>query len=154
MKEPGRSFRRSGMLKFTRLIAILCQFAFVASLCGLLGAIVYCWRNHSGHSGVDPFLVSYFSAPVLALGISGLALTGGKSLPARAAAVTGLFGVMFGVFVTRLGILNQYGDWIAAGMPERNPHAALLLLGFAVVGISGSLAIAWMTAPQAVRGAE
>ena len=53
---------------------------------------------------------------------------------------------MFGVFVSKLGILYQYEDWIAAGMPERNPYTALLLVGFTIGALGGSLAIAYLMA--------
>ena len=133
------------MLKFTSFIIYFCHFALAAGLLGLFAAIAYGWRNDSGHSGIDPFLAIYFFAPIFALGVLGLFLTKGRCLSPRAVVVIGLVGIAFSFFVTNLNILNQYETWIAAGMPERNPYATLLLVGFVVGGLGGSLVIAYLT---------
>ena len=63
--------------------------------------------------------------------------------------ITGLVGMAFAFFVTRLGILNQYQDWIDTGMPARNPDTTLLLTGFVLGALGGSLAIGYLITPQA-----
>lgn len=137
------------MPKFTKFICLLCYLVFAASLLLLLAGINYCLRNDSGHSGTDPFDGIYFFGAVLGLGVLGLILTSGKHLHPRALVATGVVGIAFSFFVTKLGILNQYDSWIAAGMPERNPHSFLLLIGFAIVGVGGSLVVAYLTTPRA-----
>ncbi len=118
----------------------------------LLAATAYCWQNYSAHSAVDPFIVIYFFAPIFAIGMLGLFVTRGRCLSPRAVAAIGLVGMAFAFFVTKLSILTQYEDWIAAGMPERNPYATLLLSGFVIGGLGGALAIACLTTPRAESG--
>lgn len=117
---------------------------FAGSLVVLLAAIGYCWRNGSGHSGVNPMITVPIFAPVFVFGLVGGLLSKRRCLAAGLTEVTGFVGMVFGVFVSKLGILNQYEDWIAAGMPERNPYAALLLVGFAIGGLGGSLVVAFL----------
>jgi hypothetical protein len=133
------------MSNFTKITAALWHIAFATGLLGLFAAIAFCWRNGAGHSGIDPFLAIYFFAPVFAFGALGLILTNGRSFPPRAVAVNGFVGIALPFFVTKLNILNQYEDWIDAGMPGRNPYAALPLVGFAIGGLGGSLALAYLT---------
>lgn len=122
---------------------------FTASLIVLLAAVGYCWQNESGHSGVDPLILLIFFGPVFAGGLVGRLLTRGRLLSARSVEVVGFVGMAFGFFITKLGILNLYEDWIAAGMPERNPNASILLTGFVLGGLGGSLAIAYLITPKA-----
>ncbi|MGI9244852.1 MAG: hypothetical protein ACR2RV_28875, partial [Verrucomicrobiales bacterium] len=72
-------------------------------------------------------------------------VTGARWLSAKVIEVTGFVGVVFAFFVTRLGILNPYQDWIDAGMPLRNPYTPWLLVGFVLGGLGGSLVIGYLT---------
>ena len=122
---------------------------FFASLLALLAAVAYCWQNESGHSAEDPLITLTIFAPVFVIGLVGRLITKGRWLSARAVEVVGFVAMAFGVFVSKLGILAQYEDWIAAGMPNRNPNASLLLIGFVLGGLGGSLAVACLVTPKA-----
>lgn len=125
---------------------------WLVSLIGLiilLACIYYSWANRSGHTGVDPLLALNCFVPIFAIGIVGRMVTRGQWLSARCAEVIGLVGMAFVPFVTKLGILNEYETWIAAGMPNRNPYADLLLAGFLVGGLGGVLVIAYLITPKA-----
>ena len=122
---------------------------FAISLMALLAAIAYCRRNESGHSSEDPLHLIPLFAPVFTFGLVGRLLGKGRWLSAGLVEVTGFVGMAFGIFVSKLGILNQHEDWIAAGMPERNPCDQLLLVGFTLGALGGSLAVAFMMAKEA-----
>lgn len=122
---------------------------FSASLMVLLAAVFYCWRNEAGHSAVSPLGSIYFFAPVFVVGLSARIFVGRTWLSARMVEITGFVGMAFAFFVTRLGILNQYQDWIDTGMPARNPDTTLLLTGFVLGALGGSLAIGYLITPQA-----
>jgi hypothetical protein len=115
----------------------------------LLAGMGYCWSNRSGHSAVEPYLGFRFFGPVFAVGLAARLITRGTWLSARITEVIGFIGLVFILFVTKLGILNQYETWIRVGMPNRNPHADLLLAGFLVGGLGGSLAVAYLVTPKA-----
>ena len=110
------------------------------SMLVLLSAVAYCWKNLSGHSSVNPMLLVPAFAPALLLGAA-TSLAGGPVRPARSLITIGLFGMALGLLVSKLGILYQYEAWIAAGMPERNPHSQTLLAAFALVAVGATLAI-------------
>jgi hypothetical protein len=115
----------------------------------LLAGMGYCWSNRSGHTAVEPYLGFWFFGPVFAIGLAARLITGGTWLSARITEVIGFIGLAFLLFVTKLGILNQYETWIAEGMPVRHPYADLLLVGFLVGGLGGSLVVAYRVTPKA-----
>ena len=125
---------------------------FAVSLLILLATVAYCWSNRSGHSGIDPLITLAFFGPVFVFGLIGRLLTKGRWMSARFVEIIGFIGIAFAFFVTKLGILNQYEDWIAAGMPERNPNTFLLLAGFVACALGGSLAIGYVITPKAEQG--
>ena len=118
------------------------------SLIGLLAAIGYCWLNRSGHTAEYPYLGFAFFGLVFAIGLVSRMITRGRWLSARVTEVLGFVGMAFILFVTRLGILNQYDTWIAAGMPNRHPQSDLLLAGFLIGGLGGSLLVAYLVIPK------
>jgi len=122
--------------------------SFIA-LIVLLAAIGYCWTNRSGHTAEDPYLGFAFFGPVFVIGLASRMITRGSWLSARVTEVTGFIGMAFILFVTRLGILNQYEAWIDAGMPNRPPQADLLLAGFLLGGLGGALVVAYLVTPKA-----
>jgi hypothetical protein len=115
----------------------------------LLAGVVYCWSNRSGHSGFDPIAGLWPFGVVFFIGLVGRMITRGRWLSARLAEVVGFVGLAFVPFVMELGILNHYEAWIAAGMPDRNPHADWLLAGFVVGGLGGAVAVACLVTPRA-----
>lgn len=121
---------------------------FAASLIAILAAVGYSWQNISGHTGASPLAFSQLFAPVFAIGIIGLLVRRGQWLPARAVVSISLVGLAFGLFVTKLGILNEYGDWITAGMADRNPRAPPWLMAYVLCGIGVSLAGAFLVNPK------
>lgn len=131
----------------SKIVSAISILASMAGLLVLFCAIAYCWRNHSGHTGFNPFLIALFFSPILLLGFLGTIFTLGQSPFPKSAAATGFLGVAFPFFITKLGILNEYGVWIDARMPDRNPHAALLLAGFAIV-VGIFQAIAFLIPPK------
>lgn len=122
---------------------------FFASLSALLAAVFYCWQNGAGHSAVDPLASIFFFAPVVAVGLCARIVDRKTWLAARMVAITGFVGMALAFFVTRMGILNQYQDWIGAGMPARNPHTTRLLTGFVLGALGGSLVIGYLAFPPA-----
>ena len=121
-----------------RSLNLFYLIATTASLVGLLAATGYAWTNQSGHSGIDPSIAPFLFAPACLLGLAGTFSHGASRRHAAALAIIGLEGALFGWFVTGLGILNSYEKWIAAGMPDRNPHAGFLLLAFLLVAIAAA----------------
>lgn len=115
----------------------------------LLVGIGYCWSNRSGHTAEDPYLGFGFYGPVFAIGLASRIITHGNWLSARITEVIGFIGLAFILFITKLGILNQYETWITEGMPDRNPYADFLLAGFLVGGLGGSLVVAYLVTPKA-----
>lgn len=115
----------------------------------LLAGVVYCWTNRSGHTGIEPYRGFGFFGPVFAVGLAARLITRGRWLSARVTEVIGFVGMAFILFVTKMGILNQYERWIAAGMPNRHPYADLLLIGFLIGGLGGSLMVAYLATPKA-----
>ena len=115
----------------------------------LLAGMGYCWSNRSGHTAVEPYLGFGFFGPVFAIGLTARLITRGRWLSARVTEVIGFIGLVFILFVTKLGILNQYETWIAEGMPNRHPYADLLLAGFLIGGLGGSLVVAYLATPKA-----
>ncbi|MEM1294638.1 MAG: hypothetical protein AAGH89_04690 [Verrucomicrobiota bacterium] len=121
---------------------------FAGSLITLLAALNYSWNNKSGHTGFSPMAFSMLYWPVLVIGLLGVVLTKGFWLSPRMVVSIGLAGLAYGLFVTRLGILNEYGDWINARMPARNPNTSLFLIVFTLLGIGGSLLAAYLLGPK------
>jgi hypothetical protein len=131
------------------LASPLFSAAFAGSSLLLVLGVAYCWHNESGHSGLDPLLTTYLFAPACLVGIAGAFLGREAARPATALAVVALFGMSFGAFISKLNILNGYEEWISAGMPERNPGAGLLLIGFLVGALGLALVIARLTPVRA-----
>ncbi len=115
----------------------------------LLSGIGYGWSNRSGHTAVEPALGFAFFGPIFAIGLAARLITSGRWLSARVTEVIGFVGMAFILFVTKLGILNQYQTWIDAGMPDRHPQGDLLLAGFLIGGLGGSLMVAYLVTQHA-----
>lgn len=131
---------------------VLWLISYIA-LIVLLAGIGYCWSNRSGHTAEDPYLGFGFFWPVFAIGLASRLISRGRWLSARVTEVIGFVGMAFILFVTKLGILNQYETWIAAGMPNRHPQGDSLLAGFLVGGLGGSLMVAYLVTPKAQQAA-
>ena len=115
----------------------------------LLGGVAYCWSNPSGHTALEPYLGFGFFGPVFAIGLAARVITRGRWLSARVTEVIGFVGMAFILFVTKLGILNQYETWLVAGMPNRHPHSGGLLTGFLIGGLGGAFVVAYLVTPKA-----
>ena len=120
----------------------------------LVVAIAYCWRNESGHTGLNPLSTIYLFTPVFLLGVAGVVLAREAARPAIALTVIGLFGMVFGVFVSKLNILNEYQNWISSGMPDRNPGTEALLIAFFVATVGFALIAARLTTKPAEQDAD
>jgi hypothetical protein len=51
-----------------------------------------------------------------------------KSIAGRLSVISGLSGLLFGIFIKYTGIMKEYGDWLHSGMNAQNPSADLLLI--------------------------
>lgn len=118
-----------------KLIPKLYFTAIAGSLLLLLVVTAYCWSNESGHSSFNPMLTIYLFAPAFLIGIAGIFLVKAAARSAITLTVIGLFGMAFGIFISRLNILNEYHHWISAGMPQQNPSTGALLITFLLVTI-------------------
>jgi hypothetical protein len=126
-------------------------FLWLVSLLCLLTLLVfggYCWYNQSGHCSMDPNLLLGFYGLIFGMGVT-IRFTQQKNLlPARMTEALGFAGMSFIIFVTHLNILNHYETWILKGMPERNPSTHLLLFGFLIGALGGSMISAYLSIEQ------
>ena len=96
---------------------ILCNSVGFLTLCAILA---YAAQNHSGHTGLNPYLALAVFVP---LGITGLSFLLMIPCPWRhhwlsvSAILIGLFGVMFLVYLDQSNTLLRYEVWIDRGMP-------------------------------------
>ena len=111
----------------------------------MAGFALYCLGNGSGHTGFEPMAQLPFHGLVIASGI------GLWWLKARAAgllaAVAGTLGAGFLVYVDALMIMRGYEQWLSSGMPERNPHAAMLILLYGAI-TAAVLGATWAAATR------
>ena len=104
----------------------------------LLDFVEYTAENKSGYSKLDPIAFLPIFTVVFFLGLIGHSCAKRKIRSALAIQAIGITGMIFCFIVTQLNILNSHENWIAAGMPERNPHAESLLLGFVIAATIAS----------------
>ena len=117
--------------------------AHIPALIGVVALAVgvgYCAMNGSGHSGFDPRGGWKIFVPIL---LAAFVLWHfGRPMASALAAVVGVLGLGFGLYVHNLGIMKGYEVWISAGMPAKNPNSVELLIayvGFATMALLGTV---------------
>ena len=84
----------------------------------LLAIGVYAVLNKSGHTGMEPFHSYWIFAPLLIAGIASIILAPNeKRKDGISAAIIGLSGILFVLYLDRTNTLLEYGRWIERGMP-------------------------------------